>query len=257
MPLSLAERAAAFQAAFPDYEAAWPRVVREDGRDVLYAVWLTGAQYASKSGLYGSFPPRFLPYLLALFPDVRLAQVLHAFSGSLKPGPWTRLDIRPEIAAGDAVVRPDVVGSVYDAAQLLGDRRFSLVVADPPYSEHDAKQYRTKGVHQLRATTALAQVLDGGGFLAWLSTSWPMHSKRELVTVGRFYLTASTMRTTRCCTLFQRVERVPALCSYERHCGSKASVIATERRGASITRETACDECGSRGVISGPREAMA
>jgi hypothetical protein len=209
--ISLGERIDAFMQAFPKNSAPWPWKVREAGRDVLYGIWLTGAQYGG-NGLYGNFPPRFLAYLLALFPDVRLGEMLHAFSGSLKPGPWTRLDIRPEIPVGDGatmtVVRPDVVGNVYDAAQLLGGRRFKLVIADPPYSAKHAQQYGTKGVNALKATTALAQVLTPDGYLAWLDETWPIHTKRELVTVGRFWLVLSTGRHYRGCTVFQRVSAV-------------------------------------------------
>jgi hypothetical protein len=56
----------------------------------------------------------------------------------------------------------------------------------------------------MKATRALAGVLEPGGYLAWLDTSWPMHSKRELVTVGRIYIQRSTMHRTRVCTLFER-----------------------------------------------------
>lgn len=202
--MTLGDRIHAFIEAFPRTASPWPWQVNEAGREVLYAVWVPGAQYKG-NGLYGNFPPKFLTYLLALFPDVRLREILHAFSGSLKPGPWTRLDVRPEIPVGDAIVRPDVVGSVYDAAQLLGDRRFKLIIADPPYSAKHAEQYGTKGVNALKATTALAQVLTPHGYLAWLDETWPIHTKRELVTVGRFYVQLSTGRHIRCCTLFQRV----------------------------------------------------
>lgn len=198
-------RIIAFRTAFPEHRAAHPWPTVEAGRWVLYAVWLTGAQYAG-NGLYGCFPPRFLSYLLALFPEVRLRDVLHAFSGSLKPGPWTRLDIRPSIDVREGVtVTPEVVGSVYDAPELLAGRRFKLVIADPPYSATEAKHYGTNGVISLKATTALAQVLEPGGHLAWLAQDWPMHTKKELVTVGRFYLQPGTGRKARVCTLLQRV----------------------------------------------------
>jgi hypothetical protein len=203
--LTMADRAAAFQEAFPDYEAAWPRVVHEGQRAerhaVLYATWLTGANYKrSRASLDGTFPPRFLPYLLALFPDIRLKDVLHAFSGALLPGPYTRLDINPER-------QPDVIGTVYDAPQLL-HRQFKLIIADPPYSKRDAEErYGTAGVQQLRATSALAECLAPRGFLAWLDTSWPMATKEKLITVGRFYLQGSQQHRVRVCTVFQRAPR--------------------------------------------------
>lgn len=217
--MTVQQRIDAFKAAFPDHPAAWPWRVTEAGRDVLYAVWVTGADYRTRSDFYGAYPHRFLPYLLALFPDVRMADMLHAFAGKLKPGPYTRLD-------SSAANQPDVVGNVYDAPHLLSLRQFQLAIADPPYSVADAAKYEalcgdpafnlqgaatlgpdyaTPGINQLRATSALARVLEPGGHLAWLDTSWPIHTKRALVTVGRIYLQRSTMHRTRVCSLFQRV----------------------------------------------------
>jgi len=38
--VTLEQRAAAFAAAFPQYPAAWPRLVEEGGKPVLHLVWL-------------------------------------------------------------------------------------------------------------------------------------------------------------------------------------------------------------------------
>lgn len=246
--MTMRDRARAFAEAFPDHRAAHPYIVEEDGREVLYAVWLTGAKYKSRSSLYGAFPPRFLMYLLALFPDVALRDVLHAFAGEVGRGPWTRLDVNPERA-------PELVGNVYDAPRLVGARRFRLAIADPPYSAKDAKEYGTPGVDSLRATTALGRILEPDGFLAWLATDWPMHTKRELVTVGRIFLVGSTKHRFRGCTLFARVPppieaTVPAPCAREAHCGNEARVLEVRTGDEATTRETACTTCGTRGVVS-------
>jgi hypothetical protein len=99
---------------------------------VLYAVWVLGADYRTRSELYGAYPHRFLPYLLALFPEVRLGDMLHAFAGSMRPGPYVRLDVNPER-------RPDIVGNVYDAPTLLEGTALQLTIADPPYSSATRK----------------------------------------------------------------------------------------------------------------------
>lgn len=41
--MTLQQRADAFAAAFPKYPAAWPRLVEEGGKPVMYATWVLGA----------------------------------------------------------------------------------------------------------------------------------------------------------------------------------------------------------------------
>ncbi len=195
MTLRMRDRADAYRMAFPNQPAAWPTIVVEDGRHVLYARWLIGAAYGNLTPLYGSYPRGYLSRVLALFPD--LARVLHAFSGSLPAKIGTRLDVRPETGA-------ELIGSVYDVKALAGRRMFDLILADPPYSEQDAKHYGTKMINRRRAIAALAEVTRPGGFLVWLDTVWPMHSKRDWVTVGRIALTRSTNHRIRDITIFER-----------------------------------------------------
>ena len=200
MRLTLLQRVEAFKAACPQHPASWPWVVEEDGRQVVYAVWVVGNDYRNKTTYYGAYPPRFLDRLMALFPDMAPADVLHVFSGSLPAGPYTRIDINP-------LLEPDIVGDVYDAPALFRDRQpFGLVIADPPYSDEDAVRYSTPMVNRLRVTQALAPVVREGGFLAWLDTVWPMHNKENWPTVGRIYLQRSTNHRVRVLSLFERTE---------------------------------------------------
>lgn len=197
--MTLADRAAAYAQAFRDQEASHLRVVQEQGHDVLYGRWLPGQDYRNKSGYYGAYPPSYLKRVMALFPDVGLgALILHAFSGSLPAGDYTRLDSNPR-------VRPDLVGSVYDVERLFVGQRFRLVLADPPYSAADAVRYETAAIDRRRATAALARVTSPGGHLCWLDTCWPMHSKRDWRTVGRIAITRSTNHRLRDLTIFERV----------------------------------------------------
>lgn len=43
--MSLADRVASFAARFARWPASWPHLVREQGRDVLYATWVLGNDY--------------------------------------------------------------------------------------------------------------------------------------------------------------------------------------------------------------------
>lgn len=208
----VAARATAFQRAFPHWPASWPSVVQEQDRDVLYATWLIGNDYRNAASYYGSYPPRYLDRVFALFPDVdRTAWppvILHAFSGSLPNDSGAlRLDLRQTA---------ELSGNVYDARKLLdewaqshalagvGFVKFQLVLADPPYRRDDAQHYGTPMVCKRRAIAALAEVTHPGGFLCWLDTTWPQHDKRHWLTVGRITVVRSTNHRIRMLTIFQR-----------------------------------------------------
>lgn len=198
--MTLEQRAAAYAATFPKHPAAWPRLVEEGGKPVLYATWVIGADYRNKSRFYGAYPAGYLPRVMALFPDLqrpeRPGDVLHIFAGSLAPSPdYVRVDL----------VQPaEIAASVYDLPTVLTFRP-RLVIADPPYSAADAVHYGTPMVNRGKATRALAQVVDPGGFLVWLDTVWPMHRKAEWRTVGRILLQRSTNHRARIVSIFERV----------------------------------------------------
>lgn len=198
--MTLLDRVDAFKLAFPQWPASWPWLVMEDGRDVLYAVWVIGNDYTNKSDYYGAYPHKFLDRLLAFFPDMQSVDTLHVFSGSLPQGPYTRVDVNP-------MLEPDVVGDVYDVAALFRDRPpFGLVIADPPYSDEDAKKYQVVMVDRGRVMRALAEVVRPGGVCCWLDCVWPMHAKTQWLTVGRIFLQRSTNHRVRVLSLFQRTD---------------------------------------------------
>lgn len=205
--MTLPDRVAAFRAAYAKWPASWPHLVKEQGRDVLYATWLIGNDYRGTSTLYGAYPPGFVKRIMALFPTepqtlrdrgLEPQDILHAFSGSLPAGPYVRLDTNPATGA-------EHIGSVYDIAKLMFGRRvFRLILADPPYSAADAVQYATAGVDRRRAIAALARVTKPGGHLVWLDVCWPMHRKAQWTTVGRITIVRSTNHRVRMCTIFER-----------------------------------------------------
>lgn len=187
--LTLRERAAAYNvSAFGRrFPASRLWVVQEQGEDVIYGVWQLGNDYRNQSVLYGAYPPHYLERVSTLFPDL-LAEpgvTLHAFAGSLPADPsYVRIDL-----CRDDVRQPDVQGSVYDVARHFAARRpFRMCFADPPYSDQDAVFYGVPMVDRRRAMSALATVVEPGGFLVWLDTTWPMHRKTEWRTCGRITL---------------------------------------------------------------------
>jgi hypothetical protein len=205
--VTLADRIAAFKLAYSKWPASWPYLVTEQGRDVLYATWLIGAAYGNESDYFGAYPRGYVKRVMALFPTapqtlrdrgLEAKTILHAFSGSLPPGAYVRLDINAEMS-------PEYIGSVYDVSKLfLGRRPFRLVLADPPYSAVHSLKYGTPMIDRRRATAALARVTQPGGHLVWLDQVWPMHRKDQWLTVGRIAIVRSTNHVVRMATIFER-----------------------------------------------------
>ena len=199
--MNLADRAAAYNLAHPEWPASHLYVSKEQGRRVLYGTWVIGNDYRNKSTFYGAYPKGYLDRLAYLFPEAHTTgNILHCFSGGLPAGAYTRLD---------AVQPAELQGNVTDIQQLTAKRDFSLVIADPPYSEDDAGKYGVPMIDRGRATRALAAVVQLGGYMAWLDTTWPMHSKALWVTVGRITVIRSTNHRVRLCTIFERVADRP------------------------------------------------
>lgn len=198
--LTFIDRVDHYKKIYRKYPASYPWLVREQDRDVLYAIWVMGQDYRNKTKLYGAYPPDYVNRINALFPEKR--NVLHAFSGSLPPGDYHRVDLIDRVDVQDPLF---VQGDVCDVFQFYGRRSFDLIVADPPYSDDDATKYDTPMVNRLKAMHALSTVILRGGHLVWLDTTWPIHSKEQWVTVGRIPIIRSTNHRVRLCTIFERV----------------------------------------------------
>lgn len=195
--MTLSDRAAAYNLAHPDWPAGHLYVSKEQGRRVLYGTWVIGNDYRNKSTFYGAYPRGYLDRLAYVFPAAHQSgNILHCFSGALPVGNYTRLD---------AVQPAELQGKVSDILTLTPKRDFDLIIADPPYSEDDAAKYGVPMLDRGRATRALADVVPVGGYMVWLDTVWPMHSKTRWVTVGRITVIRSTNPRVRLCSIFERV----------------------------------------------------
>jgi hypothetical protein len=202
--LTLRDRVNAYAAKFPKRPPF--QVVTEgagaEKHEVIYGQKVVGNDYRNKTRYYGAYPAGYLEMVYALFPDVpefdaergRLNH-LHVFSGSLPEGMYVRCDIAQPA---------EIKESVYDL-EPGRDGRYRLVLADPPYSEQDAKKYGTPMVDRGRAMRSIANVTEIGCHLVWLDTTWPMHRKDQWRTVGRIGLTRSTNHRVRMVTIFERV----------------------------------------------------
>lgn len=183
--MTLTDRARAYAEAFPQWPQSHLHVVEERGRVVLYGWWVFGQSWKNKSALYGAYPANYLARLMALFPDAG-GNILHAFSGALPPGPYSRLDLLDRCGVPDLRLH---IGDVCAAPAIFAGREpFRLVAADPPYTPADADIYGTPMVNKRLALRALAAVTEPGGFVAWLDTCWPMHRRDEWETAGRLFV---------------------------------------------------------------------
>lgn len=222
MTMDMAARADAYNLAFAHYPASHLRVVAEQGKPVVYGTWVLGNDYRTRSPFYGSYPRGYLARVMALFPDARregISDVLHVFAGSLpQSDEYVTLDLKK-----DEIRDPDFLGSVYDVGAIFGHRdggaarTFSLVIADPPYSEADAEKYGTPMVDRRRALRALAQVVEPGGHVVWLDTVWPMHRKVEWRTAGRIAVREEKFRVAGDITVWRSTNhRLRAITIFER-----------------------------------------
>lgn len=192
--LSLEERAESYKKAFPKYPP-----LHVFGR-WIYGVWMIGNDYRNKTKFYGAYPRSYLKRVQALFPDIREEDTLHLFSGSLDPKETkyvTYVDIKPQY--------PEVLK--VDAHHLSEhlDKKFSLIFADPPYSESDAMKYGTPMINRNKVIIECYKVLKLNGYIVWLDQVKPMYRKKNLHLFGTVGVDRSTNHRARMVYMFQKI----------------------------------------------------
>ncbi len=193
--LTLKDRAEFYNRAFPKFsKQAWLQASER----WLWGVWMIGNNYRSKMGYYGEYPPGYLDRVMSLFPDMEERDILHLFSGSLKESVrGLRLDVNPELS-------PNITGNAEKLSSLV-NKKFRLIIADPPYSEEDAKRYGKCLVNRNKVVQECKKVLSPGGFLVWLDQVFPMYRKAELNLVGTIGIIRSTNHRVRMVFIWQRI----------------------------------------------------
>lgn len=214
-PYTLQQRAVFYQEAFPDWPDSWPMASDR----WLSATWMIGNDYRNATRLHGAYPPHYLDRVMALFPDAE--HVLHLFSGSLPPGPYTRLDQNlPEGEALELVEGPPalrtgllqafvytnqfVQGDAHYLPSIFNPHTFDLILADPPYAGEDAEHYGTIMCRRGVVIAGARQVLKPGGHLCWLDQALPIYSKRDWHRWGAISVWRSTNHRIRGLSIFQR-----------------------------------------------------
>ncbi len=193
---SLADRVGFYNSTFSKY----PCMTYDKGW--MMGVWSCGNNYKG-SNYYGSYPNGFLKKIRVMFPEFELEDTLHLFSGSLGMQdavafPGVCFDINPK-------VYPHVVGDATNLSSYFEPEKFSLILADPPYSAEDAKKYGTSMPNRFKVVKEAYKVLKPGGFLIWMDERLPMYRKAELKRVGEILISRSTNHRVRAVFIFQKV----------------------------------------------------
>ena len=143
----------------------FPNAVVTEKQGRLYGIWMIGNNYKRTSNYYGSYPPSYLKRVYSLFPNKK--SILHLFAGKVSDTTGVTVDIRKDI--GTSVVA--------DAKHLPFVNQFDLVLADPPYTKVDAKQYKGHSPSTAAVMRELFVVVKKGGIVVWLCTHPPLYRK--------------------------------------------------------------------------------
>lgn len=160
-----ADRVAHWNRTFPHY----PPIVYSHGW--VYGVWYCPTSF-QRNVLYGQYPLTFLKRVLALYPELPDARMLHCPSGALNgKTPGVRVDL-----VHDHVRTPQLRA---DAKALpFADGSFDVWLSDPPYSDDDGARYGTGTYPQRGAMAEARRILPIGGHYLLLHTSVPTYRKR-------------------------------------------------------------------------------
>jgi len=182
---------------FPNY----PSVIKDRKTKWVHGVWMIGNNFRNKRGYYGEYPPSFLNRVGALIPNPKT--VLHLFSGVVDKGTWgqikeTTLDIREDL-------QPDIVTDAHKMSEVISPNSFDLIVADPPYSDEDAKHYGSPMISRNKVVAQCYSILQQGGLLCWLDQAFPMYRKEELKLIGTIGIWRSTNHRFRGLSIFRKL----------------------------------------------------
>jgi len=184
--LTLEERASAYNEAFPFF----PKLFTSNGW--MVGTWIIGNYYRNKNGYYGCYPHSYLKRIKSMFPDCK--RILHLFSGSVEQD--DTFDINPEH-------NPTYIADAHNLSNVV-KKKYELILADPPYSNEDAKHYGTPMINRNVVVRECVKILEKGGFLVWLDQVYPMYRKKDLTLVGVIGLIRSTNHRVRMVFIFRR-----------------------------------------------------
>jgi 16S rRNA G966 N2-methylase RsmD len=122
--------------------------------------------------------------------------ILNVFCGMNKFG--LRVDIKPE-------VKPDVICDAHKLSQFIDDR-FDCIIADPPYSDDEAKEiYGTpKLKYKIWTSECDKLLLPGGLLMIYHKYVMPNPNPEKYEVVKRVFIGNRTMHLPRVCIVFRK-----------------------------------------------------
>jgi hypothetical protein len=199
--LSNAERIAKYSEAFPNYPPGF------GNEDWLLMNWSVGNCYTG-SGYHGSFPHSYLKRMRVLFPEFTKDDTLHLFSGSLSAGFESEIDWQADFPGTTVDINPTLKPDICCNAEELSkhtDKKFKMILADPPYTEEDAGKYGVALCNRNKVVEECYKVLEPGGILCWMDMVLPMYSKKKWRRFGEIMISRSTNHRVRAVFIFERL----------------------------------------------------
>ena len=150
----------------------------------------------------GGMPLYAERWILQLARDIlgnQEASVLNLFCGMNVEG--FRVDLNPEVS-------PDLICDAHEINTHL-DRKFDIILADPPYSNEEAKQiYGTPKLNYKRWTTSATELLNAGGlFIVYHKYVMPNPNPEIYRVVKRVFIGNRTYHVPRVALYFQKAVR--------------------------------------------------
>jgi hypothetical protein len=147
----------------------------------------------------GGMPLYAEEWLLELAGDIlgkKDFSLLNLFCGMNKYG--YRVDINPE-------VQPDLVCDAHKLSEHL-DKRFDVILADPPYSDEEAKElYKTPKLNYKKWTTEATKLLNDNGLLiVYHKYVMPNPNPEIYIVVKRVFIGNRTYHLPRVAIYFQK-----------------------------------------------------
>lgn len=197
--MSQQDRVDSYNKTFPRY----PKMTYDKGW--IMGCWSCGNSYGNAVEFYGAYPNGYLKKIRSLFPEINYESTLHLFSGSLGLQQYENIAFDGIKFDCNAAVGADVVGDATELSKYFEDRKFKIILADPPYQKSDAEDhYGVPLVNKKKVIHECYKILEPGGFLVWMDERLPMYRKAEFKRVGEILITRSTNHRVRAVFIFER-----------------------------------------------------
>ena len=172
----------------------YPKCLMESAGRV-YGVWMTGNYYKRTEGYHGEYPPSYIKRVKALFPN--RSPVLHVFGGTVPSSETDHtVDLNPDL-------NPTFLGKAEDVDRLVGENKYPLIMADPPYTKDDANKYGYPMPNNKQVFRSLRKVATDDGVLVWLDLRVPIFRKIDWSLLGMILLFTGTNRVVRAISIFE------------------------------------------------------